>query len=292
MKTLWIALASMALLAGGLYGCREANARKATAPVANKTERLTSAAEASGKGIPAAKTPGEAVPGGKDLSSAERLAFFEQNKLAPLIGGATAGDNQPMNGFYGPDHRRIELYMANIEADPQRPGTFLIKGKTRYKGTITPVSGQLTFERVALMKTCAVADTGALFEPQDDLQPIYVLLGTFRLAEDRREPGAGIFAGKAYMDVHLHKTEGPQYSMVCDSPTQHCGLKLDGNWTSYKTSTTKPVLMAYNIFDIGETILPQFSIGEREVEINPKYRDLGWDNYWENKEWWAEPMMQ
>ena len=29
-------------------------------------------------------------------------------------------------------------------------------------------------------------------------------------------------------------------------------------------------------------------MGEREVEINKEYRHLGWDNFWENDEWWVD----
>ena len=34
-------------------------------------------------------------------------------------------------------------------------------------------------------------------------------------------------------------------------------------------------------------ILKDFSYGEREIEINPKYRKLGWADFWQSEEWWV-----
>jgi len=57
-------------------------------------------------------------------------------------------------------------------------------------------------------------------------------------------------------------------------------------------TTTKPVLFARDLFAIANDILSDFSYGEREVEINKKYRHLGWDNFWDGKEWWVETPAQ
>jgi hypothetical protein len=35
-------------------------------------------------------------------------------------------------------------------------------------------------------------------------------------------------------------------------------------------------------------ILADFSYGERDIQINEKYVHLGWDNYWEQDEWWVD----
>jgi len=48
------------------------------------------------------------------------------------------------------------------------------------------------------------------------------------------------------------------------------------------------VLASQDLFIFANDILEDFSFGEREIEINKKYRALGWDNYWENEEWWND----
>jgi hypothetical protein len=44
-----------------------------------------------------------------------------------------------------------------------------------------------------------------------------------------------------------------------------------------------------NIFYFQQDIFRDFIIGERDMDFNPKYAKLGWNSYWENEEWWAEP---
>jgi hypothetical protein len=54
------------------------------------------------------------------------------------------------------------------------------------------------------------------------------------------------------------------------------------------------VLWADNFFAVAEGVLKDFNIGERDVEINPQYRHLGWDTFWTDEEWWnaAGPVLQ
>jgi hypothetical protein len=35
-------------------------------------------------------------------------------------------------------------------------------------------------------------------------------------------------------------------------------------------------------------VMKRFDIGERGSHINPKYARVGWNSFWENKEWWAD----
>jgi hypothetical protein len=72
-------------------------------------------------------------------------------------------------------------------------------------------------------------------------------------------------------------------------PSGGGGYRMDGTWTSYvKKDLVKPVILAHDLFRFANDILKDFSYGEREVEINPKYRSLGWESFWENDEWWNE----
>ena len=64
---------------------------------------------------------------------------------------------------------------------------------------------------------------------------------------------------------------------------------MEGTWTSYtKKDMVKPFIIADDFFAVANGIIKDFSYGEREVEINPKYRSLGWETLWENDEWWHE----
>jgi hypothetical protein len=83
-------------------------------------------------------------------------------------------------------------------------------------------------------------------------------------------------------------SENPELWYFSDTPNRGSGIRYDGIWKSYKTGKTKPVIWAKDIFRFANDILKDFSVGEREVEINPIYRNLGWDDYWENMEWWVD----
>jgi len=61
------------------------------------------------------------------------------------------------------------------------------------------------------------------------------------------------------------------------TPNRGGGIRYDGTWTSYETGESKPVIWSKDLFRFANDILEEFSIGERDVEINEKYRSLGWD---------------
>lgn len=63
---------------------------------------------------------------------------------------------------------------------------------------------------------------------------------------------------------------------------------LEGTWTSYVTGQEKPLVCVSDIFSFGGSVLKNFDVGERGPEINPKYARLGWNEVWENDEWWVE----
>jgi hypothetical protein len=72
-------------------------------------------------------------------------------------------------------------------------------------------------------------------------------------------------------------------------PSGGGGYTMEGTWASYtKKDMVKPFILADDFFAIANGILKDFSYGEREVEINEKYRSLGWQSFWENDEWWRE----
>ncbi|RZK99109.1 MAG: hypothetical protein EOO62_25270 [Hymenobacter sp.] len=66
------------------------------------------------------------------------------------------------------------------------------------------------------------------------------------------------------------------------------GIKYQGTWTSASTGRTVQALWVENIIGYhGPHAFADFLMGDRGMEINPKYAKLGWDNYWANDEWWA-----
>ncbi len=64
-------------------------------------------------------------------------ADLENGEVAPLY-----------NGFYGPDHYRIEMFFGSVEKDESRPNVYRITGKSRFKKNITPFTGEIIIDSV------------------------------------------------------------------------------------------------------------------------------------------------
>lgn len=194
----------------------------------------------------------------------------------------------PVNGFYGKDRYRIEFVFTEMTADKNDPLLYHVKGKNRYKKEISKFEGTIRLDKISSFKdpNLDTAEINAM-----DILNTYTVEGTFQLAEDPNLSSSGVFSGKMLLDFSTHKTSNrPELWFYSQSlKSGNCGYRFDGNWVSLKNKDMiKPVIWSQDLFRIGNDILKDFSYGEREVEINPKYRDLGWANFWENDEWWHD----
>lgn len=198
------------------------------------------------------------------------------------LANAEMGDSPVLNGFYGPDRYRIEMYFKEVTKDVQNVNLYHVKGKSRFKKNITPFEGTITIDSLVHFIDPNLDTTGLGVEES------YHVFGTFELKEEEKVAGSGIFRGKMLMDFGKNSEGLSLWYFSQSSPAKGSGFLFDGEWQSYKTAKTKPVIWAKDIFMFADQILKNFSIGERDVEINPKYRKLGWDNFWENDEWWHD----
>ena len=213
------------------------------------------------------------------------LRILQQYNLSSLWCNpdTTLASENRFDGFYGNDHYRIEIYFSEVNQDVALPHIFHVKGKSRYKKNITPFEGQIRIESVSAFNDPNIS------KEDMDIKQTYSLKGVFTLKEDSTRQGSGVFEGNVQMDFSINNENQVQpWFFTPTTPAQGSGFKFEGQWTSNKTATQKPVIWAKDLFMFANNILKNFSIGERDVEINPKYRHLGWDNYWEIEEWWVE----
>lgn len=225
-----------------------------------------------------------------DLSTEKTAAFFANHNLTALLFDSTreGGYANRFDGFYGTDFYRIEFFYSDIHRDSLQPNVYHVNGKNRFKKTITPFEGTITFRKLATF-----TDPNLNEEHYDhnefELKEAYTTEATFEFRENQAAKGSGIFSGKMFMDFFERKDGNIElWYFSPNAPAQAGGFKFEGNWVNYKKTLNKPVIWAKDLFMFANNILTDFSIGEREVEINKKYRHLGWDNYWENDEWWHE----
>lgn len=188
-------------------------------------------------------------------------------------------------GFYGEDRYKIEFYFSEVTKDEKDPFLYHIVGKNRHKKVVSEFKGSFRIDSLA-----QVSDPNLDTEEVGDMgvQRIYSANGKFTLAEDSLKKYSGRFTGKMQMDFGAYDKAPIELWYFSETPNKGSGIRYDGTWTSYKTGKSKPVIWSKDLFRFANDILKDFSIGERDVEINEKYRKLGWDNFWENEEWWAE----
>ena len=192
----------------------------------------------------------------------------------------------PDNGFYGNDNYRIEFIFNEADKTVNDPTVYAIKGKNRFKKTVSNWAGLIEITDLAEFRD---PNLDSLDLANMDIGKAYTATGKFRFNEDSTLNTSGVFAGTFKLDFCITKTgELQAWYYSFGSPTKGAGYIFEGNWTSYKLKMApKPVLFARDLFMIANNILTDFSYGEREVEINPKYRHLGWENFWDGEEWWA-----
>lgn len=225
-----------------------------------------------------------------DLPVSETNAFFSNHDVAlllhePSIDGSYASR---FDGFYGDDHYRIEFFFSNVTRDSLQPNVYHVTGKDRFKTKITPFEGTITFTKLATFKDPNLNQEHYNHD-EFELKEAYTTVADFELKENETTKGSGIFTGKMFMDFFERKDGQVElWYFSPNAPAEASGFKFEGSWTDYKKKITKPVVWARDLFAFANNILTDFAIGEREVEINKKYRHLGWDNYWENEEWWHE----
>lgn len=205
--------------------------------------------------------------------------------LSGLKLGSVFMADWPDNGFYGDDRRRIEFIFTSFERSFNDPFVYAVTGKNRYKTTISDFSGIVHIKEVARFK-----DPNLEQDELEDLGLIhpYALRGEFRFDEDRSLTTSGQFAGTFRMDMALNGKGVPSlWFFSKDTPAGGSGYRFDGHWTSYRNAASKkPVIWSRDLFSFANDILADFSYGERDIEINPQYRHLGWDTFWDGEEWW------
>ncbi|WP_421797977.1 hypothetical protein [Haliscomenobacter sp.] len=217
----------------------------------------------------------------KWLNSAGMHGLLDTLDLSDIV----ASHDWAELGFYGEDRYKIEFYFSKVTKDEKDPFLYHVVGKNRHKKVISEFKGTFRIDSLA-----QVTDPNLDTEEVGDMgvQRIYSANGKFTLAEDSLKKYSGRFTGKMQMDFGAYDKAPIELWYFSETPNKGSGIRYDGTWTSYKTGKSKPVIWSKDLFRFANDILEEFSIGERDVEINEKYRKLGWDNFWENEEWWAE----
>ncbi|MGY3090989.1 hypothetical protein ACVWYF_004053 [Hymenobacter sp. UYAg731] len=260
------------LLAAAATACQQGSPPIATAPVAV---------------APVQQPATAAQSAATDSLSPAMLAMLRQYDLAPLWANREEGTaaQSAMEGFFGTTPYRISFYFSNVERDLAQPNVFRLTGLDRYKKVITPFTGTITVRSIVPFTNSMYVDA------PDSTARAFTAVGRFVLREDPATKGAGNYVGEALLDFYYDAHGRLNQASVLDgvmNPTKGCGLLFRGSHVSNITGQHRPVAFANFYGAVVPQALEKLGLGDRVDAVNPHMARLGWNEAWENDEWWAK----
>lgn len=190
-----------------------------------------------------------------------------------------------ISGFYGKDKYKIDYHISSTKVNPSQPSRILISGLTKYKKNIRSIHGYFEMDAAAINSK----DKG-----DDQLNTNYCVKGHFHFDETFGEKNVGTYDGTWIADISeidndIHSLEFtiPENSFAFENL-----LLLSGNWQNANKDMTKQLCFSQNISAVGADIFKAFSYGDRDVSINEAFASKGWNEYYENEEWWNQSSKQ
>jgi hypothetical protein len=200
---------------------------------------------------------------------------------------AEAKGNPTMEGFYGPDHYRISFCFSKVRRDSLHPEQYHIWGINRYKKVITPFEGTCTVTRFAALPDTAEMENSSKVRA-------YTAFAEYTLREDPKTKGAGVYSGKAMLDFCVNSRNQARQAtftgidLGLDNPTKGSGLLFQGIWQDNRTGRQQPASWSSNFLVIVPEALEKIGLGSRGDTIYPELAKYGWNEWYENDEWWAK----
>ena len=225
-----------------------------------------------------------AAPGAV-LANADRTALLARARLGRLWQHqARAGADDVLNGCFGSDGRRIEFVFLSVQTDAHTAGRYLVAGKFRCYGDVTPFRGSIEVQQVQRLP----AELTAYNLERGETAPVYCATGVFALQATSAHGLGGRFDGRLGIDFTLAANGRAKLVPYTTNPaTRNGGLLFDGNWRDGAAGDPVAVVWKQGMA-VAQQVLTRFRIGDRDAHLNPRYARVGWNSYWQNDEWWTE----
>ncbi|WP_457071431.1 hypothetical protein [Hymenobacter sp. UYAg731] len=237
------------------------------------------------------------------------LGLLREYDLAKLWKGDTKErkDNPTLQGFFGPEHYRFALAITEAHRDPRHPEVYHVRGKCRYRKNVRPFTGIITVRQISDAEVYYLPNDGSFYPAHDDLMPgdtaqaiydravskaqFYSLRAQLQIQEEIAE-NSGVFEGEVALNFYTAPGQHIGYAgapaLTENEPARGSAMLMRGARRNQSTRQIKRFVVADDVFAAAPDVLKDFGIGDRGGEINPKYAKLGWNELWENDEWWAD----
>ena len=224
------------------------------------------------------------VAPGAVLSNEARTALLARASFGRLWQHhARSGTEDVLNGCFGYDGRRLEFVFLGVQPDAKNPGHYLVTGKFRCYGDVTPFRGRIEVQQVQRLPAAAAGygeDAEAPF--------VYCATGRFALQATSTHGLGGRFDGRLAVDFRMGSNGRATLAAYTNNAlTRNGGLLFDGEWRDGPAGDPVPAVWKQGMAATHQ-VLTRFEIGARDTHINPRYARVGWNTYWQNDEWWTE----
>ncbi|MBF9221418.1 hypothetical protein [Hymenobacter ruricola] len=245
-----------------------------------------------------------------DTLTAAARAVLRRYDLSSLWQGTTSGPQSTavLEGFFGPDHYRFALALTEVHRDADNPALYHVRGKCHYRKNVRPFTGTLLIRQVEDLEppyefdyTDATAPNQSEAAGSDSAETVYErkvelahpreVRAELRIKEVEQANAGEMLAAASLLfyvksNGHLGYIRAPFRGT--DGLYNAGYLLINGSRLNISTKQVKQFVVADNVFSAAPDVYKDFEIGDRGGEMNPKYAHLGWNEKWENEEWWAD----
>lgn len=168
-------------------------------------------------------------------------------------------------GIIGDDYQRFFIHFVSVIQNPTNPYEYLVYGKTKVKETICSFQGTITIRQARIYKSGDIPTYKQGFATCDVI-----------LYEDKKQSSTGFIKGKLKSEFLIDSKGQFRYDAISFFADGFSNNQFVGNWTSYKTNTTKKC-------NWGDYRIPECDwqngcdIGAGEFSISDKYLKNGWE---------------
>lgn len=203
-----------------------------------------------------------------DLQPTEKLTSYASRSFASVW---LHSDPETALGFIGNDYQRLRVKLLTVCPDAQRPGRYVVTGKSKVRATVAPFQGTFTVVHVRENKHLP----RTLDNAPSDAVKAGIVLAEYELRKPEGQPNDGVFRGIVYAQWYQDKAGKLRYNNLESFADGYANNQFVSTWQSYKTGLTKRC-------NWGNNRIPnsgQLDQGVGEFSPADTYLHNGWQSY-------------